>query len=74
MWKFIKVIGIIAVLQLVSADYKGKNEFGVDIFTINLDLPEEQRFVEVSKYYKNFTLQILNQYMDLIPAPILVLA
>jgi N-acylethanolamine-hydrolysing acid amidase len=56
---------------MTQADYLGKNKNGVDIFSVNLDLPEEQRFVEVTKYYKPYLLQALNQYMDLIPAPLL---
>lgn len=51
-------------------DYLGKNKYGVDIFSVNLDLPEQQRFVETSTYYKPYLLEVLNQYRNLIPAPL----
>jgi N-acylethanolamine-hydrolysing acid amidase len=41
-------------------DYLGKNKYGVDIFSVNLDLPEKQRFVETSTYYKPYLLEVLN--------------
>jgi hypothetical protein len=49
----------------------GKNEHGIDIFSIDLDLPEEQRFVEVTTYFKPYVLQVLKQYLDIIPTPVL---
>ena len=63
---------IASILMLGSQGaYKGKNAYGVDIFTVDLDLPEQQRFVEVSTYYKTFVLEVLDQYLALIPAPVL---
>jgi len=59
------------LMSMTQADYLGKNKYGMDIFSVNLDLPEEQRFVEVATYYKPYLLEVLNQYMDLIPAPLL---
>ena len=66
---------LLAALCLVSqADYLGKNKFGIDIFSVNLDLKEEQRFVEVTAFYKEKVLTVLDQYINLIPTPVLILA
>jgi len=40
-------------ISTINAAYLGKNKFGIDRFTVNLDLPEEQRFVETSAFFKD---------------------
>jgi hypothetical protein len=36
----------------INGTYLGKNQFEVDRFSVDFDLPEEQRFVETSFFYK----------------------
>lgn len=64
---------LLSQVPSTNAEYKGKNKYGVDIFTLNLDLPEEQRFVEVSAHYKDFVVEVLNQYISIVPQPVLYL-
>lgn len=45
---------------MVQGDYLGKNANGVDMFSIDLDLPANQRFVEVSGYYKETVNTVLD--------------
>ena len=51
----------------IKGAYLGKNQFGVDKFSIDLDLPEEQRFVETSIFFKEPVNKVLKQYTNLIP-------
>jgi len=76
MRRFSLYIALAAVLMFAgsNAEYQGKNKFGVDVFTMDLDLAEEKRFEEVTAFYKDTVIQVLDQYMSLIPAPILILA
>jgi hypothetical protein len=46
-------------LSTIQSAYIGKNKFGVDVFTVDLDLPEEERFVETSKFFKEPLIQVL---------------
>lgn len=50
----------VVLVPTCHGDYLGKNPYGVDIFSVNLDLPERQRFVEVTTYYKPYLLEVLN--------------
>jgi len=52
---------------MVQGDYLGKNKNGVDMFSIDLDLPANLRFVEVSGYYKDTVNAVLNEYLSYIP-------
>ena len=54
-------------ISTINGAYLGKNQFGVDRFSIDLDLPEEQRFVETSIFFKEPVNKVLKQYMNLIP-------
>lgn len=38
------------------------------MFTINLDLPPRERFVEVTSHLKDEALSVLNKYLDYIPS------
>jgi hypothetical protein len=40
-------------LTTASGKYLGKNKNGVKMYSINLDLPANQRFVDVGKDFKN---------------------
>lgn len=66
----IAILIISLAAALVSGDYLGKNQHGVDIFSINLDLPAEQRFVEVSAHFKKEANDVLDEYLNLIPWPL----
>ena len=46
-------IASLMAISTINAAYLGKNKFGIDRFTVNLDLPEEQRFVETSAFFKD---------------------
>ena len=39
-------------IYTINGAYLGKNQFGVDRFSVDLDLPEEKRFVETSIFFK----------------------
>jgi hypothetical protein len=60
-------------ISTINAAYLGKNQFGVDRFSVNLDLPEEHRFVETTSYFREPLIQVLKQYMNLVPAELLTL-
>ncbi len=68
---FALIASFLMLLQPNNAEHLGKNKYGVDIFSVNLDLPEQQRFVEVSTYFKPYLLEVLDQYLNLVPAPLL---
>jgi N-acylethanolamine-hydrolysing acid amidase len=54
-------------ISTINGAYLGKNQFGVDRFSVDLDLPEEQRFVETSIFFKEPVNKVLKQYSNLIP-------
>jgi len=54
-------------ISTINGAYLGKNKFGVDRFSVDLDLPEEQRFVETSIFFKEPVNKVLKQYSNLIP-------
>lgn len=64
-------IASLMAISTINAAYLGKNKFGIDRFSVNLDLPEEQRFVETTTFFKDSLNQVLKQYMDLVPTPLL---
>jgi hypothetical protein len=39
-------------ISTINGAYLGKNQYGVDRFSVDLDLPEHQRFVETSLFFK----------------------
>ena len=60
-------------ISTINGAYLGKNQFGVDRFSIDLDLPEEQRFVETSIFYKEPVNEVLKQYANLVPPTLIFL-
>jgi hypothetical protein len=51
-----KILATVLVALAATASqgaYLGKNSHGIDMYSIDLDLPAEQRFVEVSSAYKD---------------------
>ena len=52
-------IVILALMSLVSAETTNVEDLSFPEFTINLDLPPEKRFVEVTKHFRE---EIIVQY------------
>jgi phosphorylcholine metabolism protein LicD len=61
----------IMAISTINGAFLGKNQFGINRFSVNLDLPEEERFVETSLFYKEHVVTVLKQYMDLVPESVL---
>ena len=55
-------------LSLVQAEYLGLNEGGVEMFTIDLDVPPRYRYKEVTEFKKEQALEVYRLYQDIIPA------
>ncbi len=64
------LLALLGLLQPLHGEHLGKNKYGVDIFSVDLDLPEEKRFVETSTYFREYVQVVLKQYLDLVPAPL----
>jgi len=64
-------IASIMAISTINGAFLGKNQFGINRFSVNLDLPEEERFVETSLFYKEHVVTVLKQYMDLVPESVL---
>lgn len=58
---------LFAVASVASATFLGKNENGIPIFKIQLDLPAERRFDETSIYFKDAVRKTMDAYLSLIP-------
>lgn len=58
----------ISFSSLYDAAYLGRNKFGLDIFTIDLSLPEKERFKETAQFYKTAVMDIFHQYEVLFPS------
>ena len=62
-----KALTAALAVSTINGAYLGKNQYGIDRFSVDLDLPEEQRFVETSTFFKAPLIEVLKQYMDLVP-------
>ena len=51
----------------VNTAHLGKNEHGIDIFTIDMDMAPKYRFNETSLYYKEQVHVIVDMYLSLCP-------
>ena len=61
------VIALFANTNMVQGEFLGQNRNGVNMFSINLDLPANQRFAEVSAFYKDAVNVVLDSYLEYIP-------
>jgi N-acylethanolamine-hydrolysing acid amidase len=60
----------VATIALTDGKYLGKNKNGIKMYSIDLDLPAEQRFVDIGKDFKEPANYVINQYLELIPWPV----
>lgn len=60
-------------ISTINGAYLGKNQFGVDRFSVDMDLPEEQRFVETAIFFKEPVIEVLKQYANLFPPSLVFL-
>jgi len=60
--KYSFLFSYILVLSYIYSSYLGKNQNGIDIFKIDLDLPPEDRFVTVAKYFKTDVIKVFKKY------------
>ena len=58
----------LVTLSLVKAEYLGLNEGGIEMFTIDLDVPPRYRYKEVTEFKKEQALEVYRLYQDILPA------
>lgn len=69
--KKLSIIILILVINLHQSQHIGKNQNGLDIFKIDLDLPAEKRFVDIGKHFKSGVQDVFKEYFPF-PLPYIV--
>lgn len=59
----ILLFSICSIFNVAMMKHLGKNKDGLDIFTIDLDLPPKQRFQEVTRHMMNETRTLADLYL-----------
>jgi hypothetical protein len=58
---------VLATASISSGAYLGKNENGVDVFTIDMNLAPKYRFQETSAFYQKQVTTVLESYLAFVP-------
>lgn len=63
---FILVLFLFCLVSIQSTNVRN-NDNDIPKFVINLDLPPQERFVEVTKNFKDYTIKVIKLYLGYIP-------
>lgn len=57
----------LSVMGVTYGKHLGENSHGIQIFSVDLDLPPYERFYEIAAYYKESGHAVIQSYLDYFP-------